>query len=127
MHHQPAEHTAILNEEFVLPIQGPNISVVQTGSPDQMVNYAPIVHTIPAGTEGFIYDVDPSTPLLILTSISPAQIGSTNESPSVIEIPLQSNEVSKISPLFSAFVVSSVTHKIGSQCNAFYFNGATNR
>lgn len=33
-----------------------------------MVNYAPVVHAIPAQTESFVYDVE-STPLLILTPI----------------------------------------------------------
>lgn len=64
-----AHYPAIKHEEilFQFPLQTTNISIVQASSSDQMVNYAPVVHTIPAQTESFVYDVESTTPLLILT------------------------------------------------------------
>lgn len=53
------------------PLQTTNISILQSNGPDQMVNYAPIVHTIPTQTESYIYDVDSATPLLLLTPSTP--------------------------------------------------------
>lgn len=65
-HFQPVlKHEEIL---FQFPPQTTNISIVQSTSAEAMVNYAPMVHTIPAQTESFVYDVE-SAPLLIFTPI----------------------------------------------------------
>lgn len=71
--YQPFEHSPIKHEEilFRIPLQTTNISIVQSGAPDQMVNYTPIVHTFPAQTESYIYDVESAAPLLLLTPITP--------------------------------------------------------
>lgn len=105
-HYQPMEHTTIKQEEFIfqVPIQGTNISVMQPGVPDQMINYTPIVHTIPAQTDGYIYDVDAATPLLILTpvtSMNATQITSSENPPPapVIEIPLHSEVLTEVSEI----------------------------
>lgn len=55
---------------FQIPVQTTNISILQSASSDQMVNYAPIVHTFPAHTDGYICDVE-STPLILFTPITP--------------------------------------------------------
>lgn len=87
-------------EEYVfqVPIEGANISVIQPGMAEQIVNYAPIVHTIPAGqTETIVQNVDPTTPLYIVTpATTPVTIqipANQNPIPShVIEIPMQPNQ-----------------------------------
>lgn len=65
---EPIKHEEIL---FQIPVQTTNISIVQSGSPDQMVNYAPIVHTFPAQTDSYIYDVESAAPMILLTPITP--------------------------------------------------------
>lgn len=96
-------------EEYVfqVPIEGANISVIQPGMAEQIVNYAPIVHTIPAGqTETIVQNVDPTTPLYIVTpAAAPVTIQiPANQSPippHVIEIPMQTNQPHEVSEFIS--------------------------
>lgn len=109
------EHTTIKQEEFIfqVPIQGTNISVMQPGVPDQIINYTPIVHTIPGQTDGYIYDVDAATPLLILTPVTPmnaTQITSSENPPPqtpapVIEIPLHSEVLTEVSEFICFYYI----------------------
>lgn len=70
---------------------------------EQIVNYTPIVHTIPAGqTETIVQNVDSTGPLYIFTqAAAPVTIQiPSNEHPipsHVIEIPLQPNEPNEVS------------------------------
>lgn len=107
MLYQTLDHPPIKLEDVYMmtPHQGTNISVIQPGISDQMVNYAPIVHTIPAQGEGYIYDVDSAAPLLILTpitTVNSTQITSNENPPpaSVIEIPLQNEVINEVSEIF---------------------------
>lgn len=104
--YQPLEPQNVTHEEiiFQVPIQGTNISVIQPGSADQMVNYTSITHPIPSGqTENYICSVDAATPLLILTPVTPLNDPmSTNNIAStapVIEIPLHCDIPNDVSGL----------------------------
>lgn len=131
-YHQPFQLPSTKQEEFLfqIPVQTTSISVLQSGEADQTVNYAPIVHTFPAQTESYIYDLEAAAPLLIITPMTPVngtQMMIANESQqhssdSVVEIPLSTignvfNEVS--GNLFLCFVLSSmgVFHRINSHEN----------
>lgn len=107
MLYQTLDHPPIKLEDVYMmtPHQGTNISVMQPGIPDQMVNYTPIVHTIPAQGEGYIYDVDSAAPLLIftpITSVNTSQISTNEDTPaaSVIEIPLQNEVTNEVSLIY---------------------------
>lgn len=66
-HYQPTmKHEEIL---FQIPVRTTNISIMQ--SSDQVVNYAPVVHTIPTQTDSYIYDVESVAPMLI--TLTPIQ------------------------------------------------------
>lgn len=71
---------------------------------EQIVNYSPIVHTLPAGqAETVVQNVDSSTPLYIFTTQAGAPVTiqiPSNEHPippHVIGIPLQPTEPSEVS------------------------------
>lgn len=55
---------------FQIPLQTTNISILQTASPNQMVNYAPIAHAHPAHADSYICDAESAAPLILLTPIT---------------------------------------------------------
>lgn len=97
IHYQSIEHTSIA-EEYVFQVPA-NISVMQSVMADQMMNYAPILHTGQAET--IIQNVDLSAPVYIITPSAPVTIGiPTNENTipaSVIEIPLSNDMANEVS------------------------------
>lgn len=96
-------------EEYVfqVPLEGANISMIQPGMAEQIVNYGPVVHTIPAGqTETIVQNVDTTTPLYILTpaaapvtiQIPANQNQNQNQIPHhLVEMPMQPNQSNEVS------------------------------
>lgn len=132
-HFQPLlKHEEIL---FQFPPQTTNISIVQSSSAEPMVNYAPVVHTIPTQTESFIYDVD-SAPLLILTPIqSPSGTQMTandsRASDSGVEVSPHTSFSNEVSAYFYSFgstnKLNFTVHYTVLQCSMIICSWASKR
>lgn len=109
-HFQPFERSSIEHEEILyqIPVQTTNISILSSGTPDQMVNYAPIMHTFPAAqTDSYVYNADLAAPLIIFTpipSLNGTQMtATTNDSGTsdmIVEIPSHTTGFNEVRVIF---------------------------